>query len=192
MADEDYSAFVSEETISPDKLDTLRALCLEMLQADSEVVRLTEELAKATAKSRRLHEREIPDLMEACHCTEHHYVDPTTGAQAVIKIGEEVRVTLPKAKRDEGYDWLEENGLEAIIQQSIETSVGVGREAFSKADEIVKAIKAYDPKLACKFNRDVHPSTLRAQIIKAIEKGLNVPNDVFSVYRQRTAQVSLS
>lgn len=192
----DYAAYGDlAPTMAPESgnLDTIRGMCIELLEAQSEVARITAELEKANDTLKDLRERRLPEMMEQNELPEFVFRDKATGARMSVSVGEEVRVSLPKDNREAGYKWLTKMGLEAIIKRTIEISVGQGKGAKAKAKKVLSAAKKHvDRKLSGRFNEKVEPATLRSQIIQQMEAGVDVPGDIFNVYRQRVANVEVA
>ena len=80
--------------------------------------------------------------------------------------------------REAAYNWLRENGLGDIIKNDI--TVSFGRNEDNKAAEYANLAKSqgYQPTQKLK----VEPMTLKALVRERIEKGVEMPMDIFNVF----------
>ena len=80
--------------------------------------------------------------------------------------------------REAAYNWLRENGLGDIIKNNV--TVSFGRNEDNKAAEYANLAKSqgYQPTQKLK----VEPMTLKALVRERIEKGIEMPMDIFNVF----------
>ena len=80
--------------------------------------------------------------------------------------------------REAAYNWLRENGLGDIIKNDV--TVSFGRNEDNKAAEYANLAKSqgYQPTQKLK----VEPMTLKALVRERIEKGVEMPMDIFNVF----------
>ena len=80
--------------------------------------------------------------------------------------------------KDAAYSWLRENGLGDIIKNNV--TVSFGRNEDNKAAEYANLAKSqgYQPTQKLK----VEPMTLKALVRERIEKGVEMPMDIFNVF----------
>jgi len=80
--------------------------------------------------------------------------------------------------REAAYNWLRSNGLGDIIKNEI--TVSFGRNEDNKAAEYANLAKSqgYQPTQKLK----VEPMTLKALVRERIEKGKDMPMDIFNVF----------
>ena len=80
--------------------------------------------------------------------------------------------------RESAYSWLRQNGLGDIIKNEISVSFGRGED--NKAAEYANLAKGqgYQPTQKMK----VEPMTLKALVRERIEKGVEMPMDIFNVF----------
>jgi len=80
--------------------------------------------------------------------------------------------------REAAYNWLRENGLGDIIKNDV--TVSFGRNEDNKAAEYANLAQSqgYQPTQKLK----VEPMTLKALVRERIEKGVEMPMDIFNVF----------
>jgi hypothetical protein len=81
-------------------------------------------------------------------------------------------------KKEEAFNWLRNNGLGDLIKN--EVTVSFGRNEDNKAADyaVLAQGKGYQPTQKLK----VEPMTLKALVRERIEKGLDMPTDLFNVF----------
>jgi hypothetical protein len=79
---------------------------------------------------------------------------------------------------DEAFNWLRDNGHGDLIKNNVTLTFGRSEDAIAKqlVDELQQ--KGHNVKQAEK----VEPMTLKAFVKEQIQKGKNVPSDLFGVY----------
>ena len=80
--------------------------------------------------------------------------------------------------REAAYNWLRENGLGDIIKNDITVSFGRGED--NKAAEYANLAKGQGFQPTQKLK--VEPMTLKALVRERIEKGVEMPMDIFNVF----------
>jgi len=86
--------------------------------------------------------------------------------------------TISAQNKDRAYNWLRTNGLGDIIKNEI--SVSFGRNEDNKAASYADLAKSngFQPTQKLK----VEPMTLKALVRERIEKGVEMPMDIFNVF----------
>jgi len=165
----------------PEKLSQLSKLAGRMAVAEKEVLRLQEELKKATEAYRALAESDIPDLMDEVGIARY-----TTTEGYGIDLTRKLRVSVPRERRARAMAWLRTHGHDAIIKSTVSVSLGKGQtEETRKAAEALREQAGLEPLVESK----VEPSTLRAFIREQLEVGNEIPMDLFGAFEQRIAKV---
>ena len=80
--------------------------------------------------------------------------------------------------REAAYNWLRENGLGDIIKNDV--TVSFGRNEDNKAAEYANLAKSQGFQPTQKLK--VEPMTLKALVRERIEKGVDMPMDIFNVF----------
>ena len=162
----------------------LRSLADEYLEAEAEVARKEHELEVAKANKKDIAEVRIPQATEGMDGK----FDLGDGRELQLK--EEIRASIAGEKKDPAIRWLDDNDYGHIVKRQVIIEFGKGEtertEAFMKA---VKALEAELGTLVVKTNFSVHNATLVSWVKEQLGEGVDLPVDVFGIYRQRTAKV---
>lgn len=176
----DYSDF--KDGPGDNLLAQIGATAQEQKRAEAEVARLEEALTKAKENLRDIAERRLPELMDAAEAA-----DFTTKDGLKVVIAETIRGSIPKANEARAFKWLEDHDHPHLIKRQFTIEFGKDQEAWAKKFEGDLA-KRKKP-LNVKRKNSVHPATLQSFIREQLEKGVDIPLDVFGAFRQRVAKV---
>lgn len=174
----DYSEF--DETASEDKLDKLTRLAQLAADQGAEVARLTAELEGASNAYRRTVEVDLPSAME-----EANMATFTTDTGLEISVKERVHAHIAKERYPQAVKWLDENGHAALVKRTV--IVAFNRDQAEAAQELVMRERASG--LDAKQEFKVEPSTLKKFVREKLEKGEEVPVELFGVHRFKVAEL---
>jgi uncharacterized protein YdcH (DUF465 family) len=111
----------------------------------------------------------------------------TTLKGRVIEIKDEMTHSLAADRKEDGLNWLEKNGQGGIIKRELTVTLVKGQEAL--ASQVVTTIKAAHPELDVTQDRNVAPATLKSILKVLMEKGVEVPMEIFKINRFKKAHV---
>ena len=145
---------------------------VEKLKNLEDQIKNTEDaLKKLKAKADSLSGEVIPTMMTEMNISTMKLAD---GA------------SIPIAKKEEAFNWLRENGLGDLIKN--EVTVSFGRNEDNKAAEyaVLAQGQGYQPAQKLK----VEPMTLKALVRERIEKGEDMPSDLFNVFAGNRTKIT--
>jgi len=177
----DYAAFQKKPT--GDAFQQLWQLVHEEERADREVDRAEAALKVAKERLKDLQEKQIPELMEAMG-----QESCKTSDGLKVSVRHKIRASIAKDpdKKSAALGWLATNGHGSIIKTEVSAKFDRGQEeAAVKAIEALRAAGV----LGAEMTRDVANNTLCAFIAEALEKGINVPMELFSAFKYRVADI---
>lgn len=178
---EDYSAYVDKTEGPAVDLSQLQDLAEQQLAAEAKVASIEAELNTAREKLKDIAEKRLPEMMDQVGLE-----DFRTRSGIQIKIAENIRASIPKARADEAFSWLIKNNHEALIKREVAVQFGKGESEHAKvlAGNLVKL--GFSPEMSA----TVHSQTLSAWVRKKLEEGAEIPLDLFGVFRQRVSKVA--
>ena len=169
----DLEALSKNITIDTSASQEIAELCNKLLDIQKEVTTLEDQLKNKKAEELKLSEQDIPNLMQK---TGVSLLKLTDGSSVEIKPYYGARI--PASRTDEAFDWLRENNHGDLIKNNV--TLTFGRNQDNEAKSIVDDLRnrGHNVKQAEK----VEPMTLKAFVREQIEKGKDVPADLFGVY----------
>lgn len=164
---------------SEGKTDRVVALAERLRTEERAVITATKALQNALNAYNRTAEVELPDAMRDAGVSEWplRLLDGKP-----VKL--ESKLRCGKLTSDEGLDYVEANGGEAVVKTYIEIELGKGD--LPAARELLRELQHH--RLANQFHklvldRHVHPQTLGAWVREKIEQGEMPDLDVLGVHR---------
>lgn len=175
----EYLAY-AQPAASGGDLSSLQNLAEQQAAAEAEVAKAEAALNRAKEVLKDLAERQVPDAMEQVGLSEFK-----TATGLVIKIDEIIRASIPNPQLFAALAWLKAHNHSALIKRSVVLNFGKGED--DKADKLLREL--VEQGLEPTDKAGVHPQTLGAFVREKLEKGEEVPLDLFGVFRQRVARI---
>jgi hypothetical protein len=181
----DYSGFGEEAPKVEGDLATLSNLAEQGRYHNDEVERLQRELKLAQERLKDVVEFKIPELMDKVGMERF-----STKNGLNIAIRESIRASMGSGvQKEKNLDWLEAQGHEAVIKMGVEIPFGKSEEDRAAAKALASSLR--EQNLPASFVRKVEPSTLSALMRELLEEGRPVPEEQFSLFRQRVAKITV-
>lgn len=155
--------------------ESQRSLETELSKAEDEVKRIKKELEMVAMV-------QLPNLMDNLEMSEF-----TTKDGLKVKIEENLRANIPKARAPEAIKWLDDNGHSGLVKRKFIIMFTKADETWAKKFE--RDCAQRKKPLDCAQEKSVHHRTLSSFIKEQLEAGIDIPMDVFGVFRQRVAKV---
>ena len=169
----DLEQLSKEITIDTSVSQDIAELCNKLLDVQKEVTTLEDKLKKKKEEELKLSEQDIPNLMQKAGVAALKLTDGSS-----VEIKPYYGARIPTSRTDEAFNWLRENNYGDLIKNNVTLTFGRNEDNVAKTlvDELRQ--KGHNVKQAEK----VEPMTLKAFVREQIEKGKNVPADLFGVY----------
>ena len=169
----DLEQLSKEITIDTSVSQDIAELCNKLLDVQKEVTTLEDKLKKKKEEELKLSEQDIPNLMQKAGVAALKLTDGSS-----VEIKPYYGARIPASRTDEAFDWLRENNYGDLIKNNVTLTFGRNEDNVAKTlvDELRQ--KGHNVKQA----EEVEPMTLKAFVREQIEKGKNVPADLFGVY----------
>lgn len=174
----DYSDYIGPT--SDDALARLSQLAEAQLEAQISVAKAERGLKAWQEELRQISEVHIPELMEELGVEE---ITTTSGIK--LAVSEKIQASILAANKAAAFRWLRENGHEALIKRVVRVQFGMGEDEL--AQEAIDRLKD----LPVEDDSKVHPSTLKKFVKELLSEGQEVPEELFSVHRQRVANIKV-
>ena len=159
-----------------DRTENIKSLAdqVKTLRDLEDQVKADEELLKAKKRDlEKISGEIIPTLLSEMGLSSLKLAD---GSAVNVKTFYGASISIKN--REAAYKWLRDNGLGDIIKNNV--TVSFGRNEDNKAAEYANLAKSqgYQPTQKLK----VEPMTLKALVRERIEKGVEMPMDIFNVF----------
>lgn len=141
-----------------------------LLKADSFVKQKEDELKIAKEKARVLREETLPGMMD-----ELGFTSVKLEAGQSVTIRQNIHTQISKNMKPAMMDWLNKNGFGGLIKTQVQIQFGKGDHNAAK-NLFWQLEQKYD---SVGLSEDVHSQTLKAFLKEQLEKGNNIPLDIF-------------
>jgi len=169
----DLEQMSKEITLDTTAMEDIATACNKLLDIQKEVSALEDKLKKKKEEELKLSENEIPNLMQKAGAASIKLTDGTA-----VEIKPYYGARIPASRTEEAFNWLRENNFADLIKNNVTLTFGRNEDNMAKSlvDDLRQ--KGHNVKQAEK----VEPMTLKAFVREQIEKGKDVPADLFGVY----------
>ncbi len=176
----DYSKFTADAPTTND-LASLSSLANDLYIAELELLKQEEAVRAAQQAVRDIAEHKIPELMDEIGVSEF-----TTKSGIKLGVKDVVRASIPVARREEAYAWLDERGYGDLIKHNI--VVGFGRGEEGQAKTLLHNLEVAG--MRTKDERKVESATLRKLVTDLLKDGADIPMDMFGANQFRRAKIT--
>jgi len=167
---------VNEAKELSDQVVKLRSL-------EDEIVEQENKIKELKRKSELLSGEVIPTMMQEMNISTLKLSDCSA-----VEVKPIYGASIPKAKQEEAFKWLRENGLGDLIKNQI--IVAFGRNEDNKASDyaVLAQGQGYEPVQKLK----VEPMTLKALVRERLESGKEMPTELFNVFAGNQTKITRS
>lgn len=163
-------------------IQELSKLAEQQLALEERLLQIAEEAKTLGTQLKTVSEDRIPSLMTQLGVSEFKLVN---GAKVTVKPYYSASIPKEVEPRTKAFDWLKQNGHDDIIKNEVSAEFKRGEE--QKAEQAMEVLKAIG--IFAENTKNVHPQTLKAFVREMVEKGVNLPFDLFNVYVGRKAKI---
>jgi hypothetical protein len=172
--------------------DNSKALILDLAQkqlsAEARVLTAESELESAKSELNELRMTLLPEALELTGSETFSFKDEKTGARVKVAMETKIRAGISKqVDPARAYDWLEEQGVGGAVKNEVVVVLDAGKTEQAKALQE----KLQSDGLQVDHRRNLHHTTLDKILRDKLEEGVDVPEDVFNIMRQRFSKVAI-
>lgn len=166
----------------PKELPEITKLAEKQHKLQKEVTSLEDGLKSKEAELKQVQEYQLPDAMANAGLSTY---GTETGIK--VKIEDKVQASLKVENRPAGFAWLEDNGYGHLIKTKV--VINFDRGELEDANDLVADLRKEGH--VANIERKVEPMTLMSFIKEQLELGRDIPLEIFSVYKHRSAKVKV-
>lgn len=178
----DYAKYT--EAPQSGQLTQLAALARTQFELEQEILQDEQRLKFKQEKLKLLAEKHIPEAMEACGMREFRTAE---GISVAIK--EVVRAGISDAHKPAAFAWLDAHGYSNLVKRKFICSFGKDEEAWARkfAADLARRKRTVNVESV----QEIHHRTLVSFVKEKLEAGVDLPLEIFGVYRQNVAKVTV-
>ncbi len=178
----DSSAVLDQiDKLDDSKLDKVSRLANEAARLQEDVERTEEENKNFKKALHKVTDELLPEALEELGIEKLTLKD---GSEVVVK--PIYAASIPKAKKQEAFEWLREHGDGDIIKNNVTVTFGKGEDQDAQAFMLMCGDQGFTPQQQEK----VEPMTLKAWLREKVEAGDPVPLDLFGAFISNRAKLT--
>ena len=176
--------FEADQTESITQTNDAKALSdqvIKLRDLEDEIKVAEESLKQLKKQADTLSGEVIPTMMTEMNISTMKLADGSA-----IEVKPVYGASIPADKKEEAFNWLRKEGLGDLIKN--EVTVSFGRNEDNKAADyaVLAQGQGYQPTQKLK----VEPMTLKALVRERVEKGLDMPSDLFNVFAGNRTKIT--
>jgi hypothetical protein len=176
--------FEADQTESITQTNDAKALSdqvIKLRDLEDHIKVVEENLKQLKKQADTLSGEVIPTMMTEMNISTMKLADGSA-----IEVKPVYGASIPADKKEEAFNWLRKNGLGDLIKN--EVTVSFGRNEDNKAADyaVLAQGQGYQPTQKLK----VEPMTLKALVRERVEKGLDMPSDLFNVFAGNRTKIT--
>lgn len=183
MSDELLNAMVQDAvgvSVTTTELLDISTLAARQLELEEKVRSIESDLKAANEELRQVQEFLLPEAMASVGMAEFKMED---GRKVTIR--EDIFASIRADHTEAAFEWLASQGLGDIIKDEVRVRFGKGES--DKALEVVSFCK--DRRYNAEEKMTVNPQTLKATIKEQMARGVQFPEEMFSVAPYKKAVI---
>ena len=161
-------------------LKQVAALVRQQLTLEQRVEDLAAELKRAQLDLAHISGEALPSLL-----AEHGLSELRMADGSKITVATVISASISKDRLNDAHGWLRHNGFGDLIKNTVAVTFGKGED--EKAQALVEELS--ENGLSVDQKEAVHPSTLKAFCKEQIEKGTEIPSELFGLFIGRKTTI---
>ena len=167
--------------VQTNDIKELSAQVIKLRDMEDKFKTKEEELKKIKNDIDVLSGEVIPTMMTEMNISKFSLADG-----AGVEVKPVYGASIPKAKEEEAFNWLRNNGLGDVIKNMITVSFGRNEDNKAANFAVLAQGQGYQPTQKLK----VEPMTLKALVRERLESGKEMPTDLFNVFAGNRTKIT--
>lgn len=160
-------------SVDNNDLKQVAALVRQQLILEQRVEDLTADLKRAQNELAHISGEALPAAL-----AEHGLSELRMADGSRVTVSTVISANISKDRSDAAHQWLRDNGFADLIKNTVAVTFGKGED--EKAEALISSLD--NDGYNVDHKEAVHPSTLKAFCKEQIEKGSEIPSDLFGIY----------
>ena len=168
-------------SVNDTELENISKLAIKQKKLEAEVADLSNKLSAKSEELRQVSEIQLPEAMAVINMTSFAMSDGSK-----ITIRKDVTASIRADYIGQAVEWLNDHELGGVVKDEVKVQFGKGDA------EKAKALFEYCQSLRYPVTEkmSVHPQTLKALVKEQMAKGLDFPEEYFSIHPLNKAKIT--
>lgn len=177
----DFEEAATELTQVGDKdLKAVADLVRQQLVLERRIEDLEDELKRTQQNLAKISQEILPEAL-----AEHGLSELKMEDGSKITVSQFIQAHISKEKQEEAFDWLRDHDFDDLIKNVVSLEFGKGEDDHARDVMETLTNRGYWPQ----NKQSVHPSTLKAFVKEQVEKGAEIPSDLFGIFIGKKAVI---
>ena len=166
--------------VTDGNLRAVADLVRQQLALERRVEDLEADLKRAQQDLVKVSQELLPEAM-----LEHGLSELKMDDGSRVTVSQFIQAHISKEHQQQAFDWLRHNEFDDLIKNVVSLEFGKGED--ERAQDVMDKLsdEGFDPV----NKQSVHPSTLKAFVKELIEKGAEIPSDLFGIFIGKKAVI---
>lgn len=165
-----------------ESLATIAQLANEQMRLEDEVAEAEDRLKSLKEQLRSIERGKLPEALARFGLASFKLEN---GGEVSVK--DDVYAGITEEHRPAALKWMEDTGHDDIIKNEVSLNFGKGQD--QETQELVDILN--ERGYSFERKRSIHPQTLKAFVRHALEEGVAIPFDLFSVHVDKVAKIKV-
>lgn len=170
----DIIDMMESEVPTDSALNEVAELARHQLELEDSISGLEKMIKNTKEKHRKVQEELLPAKMTSLGISQL-----SLESGAVINIKNITTASITKKNQPTAFKWLRENGFGDLIRDEVKVKFGMGQE--EDGEKLISWIEKNCP-IDYSQKKSVHSQTLRSFVKEQMDKGVEIPEDLFGVF----------
>ncbi len=178
----DFGDDAKKAPVPKDKLEQILKLAREQVRRQRKVAEADEKLKEAKAELRAIEEGNLPKLLDELGVDEIKL-----GGGWSLFVKEAVSVKTPAKNRADVVAWMEKHGYSRLVKRQF--VIAFSRDDEKWAAKFQRDLNQRKKKVDSRIERKIEAATLKKTVVDLMKEGIDVPHDLFGIFKRRISVV---
>ena len=183
MSDINFEEDRKESLGAVNEANELSDQVVKLRSLEDEIAAEEKKIKELKRQSELLSGEVIPTMMQEMNISTLKLADGSA-----VEVKPIYGASIPKAKQEEAFKWLRDNGLGDLIKNQIIVAFGRNEDNKAMAYANLAQGQGFEPVQKLK----VEPMTLKALVRERLESGKEIPTELFNVFAGNQTKITRS
>ena len=159
--------------LDQDSVKSISKQCNDLKSLQKQIEDKEKEISELKTKAKNYEEKIIPDMLQEAGVDKIQLSDGT-----VVEVKPFYAARIPESRNEEAFNWLRDNGHGDMIKNILTANIDKGQD--NQVSELIKVCE--DLGFGYTQKQKVEAMTLKAFVREQVEKGKEIPFDMFGIY----------
>jgi len=162
------------------EIEQIADLAQRQKTLDKEIDKMQESLDQVKEQRRKVAEEDLPAALDQAGVS-----DVTLSDGSRIAVKSDLKVNIPKSKKEDAAEWLVNQGASALVKEDIHVPFNRGQE--EQVNELTRELE--ENGYTYNVQPEMHTGSVKKFLKEHMEEGGDLPEDVMNVFYYRETEI---